>query len=190
MGVNVKIESGGIQFELALEEQHSILFRNDVEIADKLVEFVSRVTKAVHVEVSNGFGVELLDISKFDSMSNWCTRSLQKKYFGASDEGRDRFELFRVSTTPKDKERYQRMLEGYWKAYTEEKRDSDGGKIFFVVADNFLKEPEFRALYRSDRINYYVLLTKGDLRKFGYEEEVIYELETEENVSRLKRTER
>ncbi len=190
MGVNVKIESGGIAFELALEEQHIILFRNEEERAQKLLEFVSRITKAVHLETSNGYGVEVMDISKFDSLSGWCTRSLQKKYFGASDEGKDRFDLFRVSTTPKDKERYQRMLEGYWKAFTEEKRDSDGGKIFFVVADSFLKEPEFRALYRSDKVNYYILMTKGDLRKFGYEEEVVYEFETEENLSRLKRTER
>ena len=190
MGVNVKIESGGVAFDLELEDQHIILFRNEAEVSEKLVEFVSRVTNAVHVETSNGFGVELMDISKFDSLSNWCQRSLQKKYFGVSDEGKDRFELFRVSSTPKDKERYQRMLEGYWKAYTDEKRDSDGGKIFFVVVDSFIKEPEFRALYRSDRSNFYVMMTKGDLRKFGYEEETVYEFENVENVNHLKRTER
>lgn len=190
MGVNVKIASGGITFDLTLEEQHSILFRNDEEASQKLIEFVSRVTKAVNLETSNGFGVEILDLSKFDTESNWCLRALQKKYFGISDEGKERFEFFKVSTNPKDKERYQRMLEGYWKSYTEEKKNSDGGKVIFVIVDNFIKTAEFRTLYQADKINYYVLMTKGDLRKFGFEEETVYEFENVENVNRLKRTER
>lgn len=187
MCVNVKIQYGSDVFALSLENQHTAVVENGTAGCAKLVEIVGRMTKAVQIETSNEFGVEFLDISKFDNQLGGCLRNVQKKFFGISEEGEERFKFFRCSTQPKDKERYQRMLEGYWKPTLEEKKKEEGGKIIIVDADDFVRSAEFRAMCNSDRTNYYVILLRRKLRGGTYEAESFYEFEVVEDAYQLKR---
>ncbi|MBR1741896.1 MAG: hypothetical protein IJ733_08505 [Lachnospiraceae bacterium] len=189
MCVTVNIEKGAARFELVLNSQNTKVADNDTEGRGTFISVIERLTTAVKVNTSNGFGVELLDLSKFDSRLTLCLNSIQRKYFSLSDEGAAKFHFFKKSEEPKDQERYQRMLSNYWKEQIDNKNASEGGQIIFVDADEFVETAEFKALLKTDKVNYYVILAKENAAAMQKGEETIYEFEAVEDKWVLKAVE-
>lgn len=148
-------------------------------------EFFGRDSKAVKISTSNGMGVKYLGITEFDNQSGLCQRDIQKRYFGISEEGEERFRFFRISSEKKDKERYQRMLEGYWKTQIDAQRNSEGACVIITDIDDLIKTPEFKALYNYDQLNYYLLISKISVNKDDFGIDRAYKLDFSDGVHRL-----
>ena len=186
MCVTVNIEKGAVKFALVLNGQNTVVADNASGGRSTLLSTIERLTTAVKVNTSNKYGVELLDAGKFDSRLTLCQNSIQRKYFSLSDEGAAKFHYFKRSEDLKDKERYQRVLNNYWKEQIENKKASEGGQIIFVDADEFIETVEFQALRAVDKVNYYVVLSKKGISELQGAEETVYKFEVCEDKWILK----